>query len=594
MITELTIRNFKGIPDQTYTFTKFDLLVGRNNSGKSTVLQAMAIWQYCIDVFHRSKRSESVQIVLPNFTALPLPEFNLLWTDRRIGRQQKYLLIEIILRYSVSDGLTEEFGVSMRYQSPQAIYAFPTNGWDEFKRLYAKGVLPQIVYVPPFSGLNPSENWFDDAVVRQYVGKGQPGSVLRNLLFRVIDQLDMTEEQALAEEQDLAEEDFTLLKQKLRLNLYKDPLRRNNKWQTIREKIKEWFNVDILPPVYKKGVSINIETNYKNENGRKFDIISGGSGFHQALTVLAFYYGYKGLTTILFDEPDAHMHVNLQREIINYFQRLDTTQFIIATHAEEFIKRVYHGNIISILSRKPERIDSTQEIITALSDVDNIEIVSIGQDSYILYVEGENDERILNGWASVLGKQQLLKRFYVKIMGGSSKKMMLENLNIHFRGLRKIVPDVRRIILFDYDSEETHISNNEVIFEWKRKNIENYLLVPDAWLRAAVDMNIEKDNAAIEEAISNFFIDQNLTLPKTKTWRDVSANIFIEVNGKKILFTNTDSLFHILREQFGFIISRNVLCNKFKPEELHQDVIEFFDKLEAVIIETTPDMGLVD
>ncbi|MEO5359106.1 MAG: AAA family ATPase [Nitrospirota bacterium] len=590
MITELTIRNFKGISEQTYLFTKFDLLVGRNNSGKSTVLQAMAIWQYCVDAFYRSKgkRSESVQIILPNFTALPLPEFNLLWTDRRIGRQQKYILIEIILRYSVSTGATEEFGVSMRYQSPQAIYAFPTNGWDEFKSLYAKGALPQVVYVPPFSGLNPSENWFDDAVVRQYVGKGQPGSVLRNLLFRVIDQRDMTEEQ------DMTEEDFKPPKHKLHLNLSKDPLRRNNKWQTIKEKIKEWFNVDILPPIYKKGVSINIETNYKNENGRKFDIISGGSGFHQALTLLAFYYGYEGLTTILFDEPDAHMHVNLQREIINYFQRLNTTQFIIATHAEEFIKRVYHGNIISILSRKPERIDSTHEIITALSDVDNLEIVSIGQDSFILYVEGEDDERILNGWASVLGKQQLLKRFFVKIMGGTSKKTMLENVNRHFRGLRKIVPNVKRIILFDYDSEETHISNNEVIFEWKRKNIENYLLVPDAWLRAAVDMNIETDKAAIEEAISNFFIDQNLTLPKIKTWRDVSANIFSEVNGKKILFENDNSLFQILRSKpLGLIISRDVLCNKFKPEELHQDVIEFFDKLEAVIIETTPDMGWV-
>ncbi|HLC16382.1 MAG TPA: AAA family ATPase, partial [Thermodesulfovibrionia bacterium] len=84
MITKLVIKNFKKIKEQTYEFTDFDLLVGHNNSGKSTVLQALAIWQFCIDEFHRSDRkgSRGIQIVLPNFTALPVPEFNLLWTDK--------------------------------------------------------------------------------------------------------------------------------------------------------------------------------------------------------------------------------------------------------------------------------------------------------------------------------------------------------------------------------------------------------------------------------------------------------------------------------------------------------------------------------
>jgi hypothetical protein len=80
MITKLALRNFKSVSEQTYEFTQFDLLAGRNNSGKSTVLQALAIWQFCVDEFHRSKRagSKGIQVVLPNFTALPVPEFNLL------------------------------------------------------------------------------------------------------------------------------------------------------------------------------------------------------------------------------------------------------------------------------------------------------------------------------------------------------------------------------------------------------------------------------------------------------------------------------------------------------------------------------------
>jgi len=80
MISKLVLKNFKSVAMETYEFTDFDLLVGRNNCGKSTILQAMAIWQFCVDEFHRAKRGgkTGIQVVLPNFTALPVPEFNLL------------------------------------------------------------------------------------------------------------------------------------------------------------------------------------------------------------------------------------------------------------------------------------------------------------------------------------------------------------------------------------------------------------------------------------------------------------------------------------------------------------------------------------
>lgn len=576
MITELTIRNFKSISNQVYKFSDFDLLVGRNNSGKSSILQALAIWQYCVDEFHRMKRTgkSGVQIVLPNFTALPLPEFNLLWTDKvdrkypKETKKQEYILIEINLKYLKFDGTFGEFGVSLRYQTPQSIYAIPINGWSEFKKLDATNELPRVVYVPPFSGLDPFEKWLDDAVVRQNVGKGQPGSVLRNLLFRVIDRYENDKEGKL-------------------IRLKPDKI---ENWKTIQTKIKDWFGVNLLPPRYEKGISINIESKYENEKRKEFDIISGGSGFHQALTLLAFYYGYEKVTTILFDEPDAHMHVNLQREILNYFRQLKTTQFIIATHAEEFIKGVAPENIYSVLQQRPERVQSNPEIITALADVDNMAIVRTQQEPYILYVEGEDDERILNAWASVLKKENILKRFYIESMGGTSKEEMKKRADQHYAGLKKIVPDVKRIMLFDFDSEETSfhpVIDNPVLFEWSRKNIENYLLVPFAWQRAILDKRNETEwnllNTPMRRIVDDFFIGENLTLPPGRTWRNVDANIFKEVNGKHILFEQQTSLFQRLNLNFDLIINRETVSGNFLPEEIHADVYKFFEKLELTL-----------
>ena len=126
MIKSVTIKNLKSIKEETYSFTSFDLLVGMNNSGKSTILQALAIWQYCVDEFSRVKRkgSSAIQIVLPNFTALPLPEFNLLWTGKvereypqKDGKKkQEFIYIEIIVKWEIPGG-EEEFGISLRYQS---------------------------------------------------------------------------------------------------------------------------------------------------------------------------------------------------------------------------------------------------------------------------------------------------------------------------------------------------------------------------------------------------------------------------------------------------------------------------------------------
>jgi predicted ATP-dependent endonuclease of OLD family len=52
----------------------------------------------------------------------------------------------------------------------------------------------------------------------------------------------------------------------------------------------------------------------------------------------------------LLDEPDAHLHVNLQREILDYFKHQKAlqqkTQFLIATHAEAIIQGVDARQII--------------------------------------------------------------------------------------------------------------------------------------------------------------------------------------------------------------------------------------------------------
>lgn len=576
MINRVTIRNFKSISDQVYDFTDFDLLVGRNNSGKSTILQALAIWQFCINEFHRAKRAGSTgkQVVLPNFTALPVPEFNLLWrerTDRKWPQEngekkQEYILIEIEVAWRNKNLEDCVFGVKLRYSSPQSVYAIPAQGWKVLRNLERQDALPIVAYVPPFSGLEPTEERRDDGPIRKQVGKAQPGSVLRNLLLRVW-------------EKETGDD-----KAKGAVS--------NDDWVEIRHMVERWFSVELLPPKYERGVDTQIVCEYKQDK-RPYDIIAGGSGFHQALTLLAFFYGYKP-TTILLDEPDAHLHVNLQREILDYFKRKSNergVQFLIATHAEEFIKGLDTTRIVSLMSQKPERVASTPAILTAMADVSNAELSVLMDSPVMLYVEGESDERVLRGWAGPCHASEALDNVCFYPMGGGSKQQMKDAADRHFAGVCQIIPRAKRLMLFDFDTAENAFHPqpaNPSLYEWKRKNIENYLLVPQAWERAAVrQLDVEKKPLfaqPIRETISDFFAAQNLTLPPRQSWRNVAANIFQVVDGKKLLFEDASSLFNHLRQLDPPVeLIRETIAGAMTADEIHEDVHQLFAKLQRVL-----------
>ena len=122
----------------------------------------------------------------------------------------------------------------------------------------------------------------------------------------------------------------------------------------------------------------------------------------------------------------------------------------------------------------------------ALSEIDNNDVFRTQENPYILYVEGEDDERILAAWANVLNKNEIYQKFYPYMLGGTTKKLMSDKSDMHYKALKQINPALKRILLLDYDDQATYHpeKGNSCLREWKRKNIDNYLLVPEAWVRA--------------------------------------------------------------------------------------------------------------
>jgi hypothetical protein len=455
--------------------------------------------------------------------------------------------------------------VALRYLAAQTAFALPIPDWKSFRDAEQAQGFPKIAYVPPFSGLEPTEEWRDEGPIKRQIGKAQPGSILRNLLYRVRFPDPSDEKAASSPPKD---------------------------WLELTGVIGEWFSMELLEPKYQKGVDTQIVCEYK-EHGKTYDIIAGGSGFHQALTLLAFLYGYKP-TAILMDEPDAHMHVNLQREVLDYFNakcRERGVQFILATHAEELVRGVDASRIVSVLSQKPTRLTSKTGVLTAMADVANAELAQLAVSPILFYVEGESDERILRGWAEVCGATDSLKKVCFHHMGGGSKQQMKELADRHFEGVRQVFSEAQRLVLFDFDATDNAFHPEASIlalFEWKRRNIENYLLVPDAWVRAAAGLLGLPENDLLfpqsaRKVVKEFFASENIALPPGQTWRTVSARVFRDVDGKKLLYEDSNSLFARLRKGDPSVdVLKEAVAGSMHTEDIHEDVHGLFSRLAEI------------
>jgi hypothetical protein len=176
-------------------------------------------------------------------------------------------------------------------------------------------------------------------------------------------------------------------------------------------------------------------------------------------------------------------------------------------------------------------------------------------------------------------------------MGGGSKRQMKEAADRHFEGIRQILPGAKRLVLFDFDTGDNAYHpepTNPSLFEWKRRNIENYLLVPEPWQRAAASLlKLPEGDLLLEpvrRTVAQFFESENLALPRGQTWCNVSANIFQVVDGKKLLFENEHALFMKLRTgDPSVVVPREIVAGSMHADDLHENIHDFFKRLSEAV-----------
>ncbi len=442
------------------------MLAGPNNSGKTTLLQAVALWKLGLERWTAQRKSNTrrsgVVLTRSDVTAIPLREMNLLWRSRRVQTpNRKRRLVEIMVD-GYSDGEAWTCGVEYSYHSPETVYVRPVGA----RGMTARDVRDfppepvkklRVVHVPTLSGIARDEPRHDRGMQDFLVGQGRPGEILRNLLY------------------EIAERSTTGSGDK----------KGKDDWTRLVEQIADLFGIQLLRPKYSASAQPHIiceytESSRHNQRSRPLDLASAGSGTLQVMLVLAFLYARQA-TIILLDEPDAHQHVILQQQVYDLLRKVASersSQLIIASHSEVILNLTHPDSVIGFTSPQPRPLTSRTELDQlreALKRVATTEILLAREVGAILYVEGESDELILREWARITGHPMscFLSRPFIHRLGGSN----LKNARDHFFAARAVCASLKGVCLLDGDSrdrpKQQRMESGLVVLHWQRYEIEN-------------------------------------------------------------------------------------------------------------------------
>jgi len=478
MIKEVTLGRFKRFDGETFDLHGHVILVGPNNTGKTTVLQAIATWALALrkwkeaNNFKRSGRGPSYSSVAMSraaFSSVSLRSFDLLWKDRDYRSK-----VEITVVMEDAPAVT----MQLWKDSSDQIYITPD---PTVEPAVLKRVDPQVVYLSTVSGLSVEEPVYQADYIETVMGRQRPGEVVRNLLHQAS---------------------------------------RGTRWAELCAAVDRLFGVELMIPSTPGGT---ILCEYRQSpTSPSFDLLSAGSGFQQVVMLLAALFTRTG-SVILVDEPDAHLHVFLQDTIFSELRKAaaaSKSQLIIATHSEVIFSSADPEQICALVGT-PKRLvggESVQKLKQAMVVLQQSDLVLALAAPGIMYLEGHTDLNLLREWARVLGHPltTYLQRspFWRPVVASAGLDVKGVKAQDHFKALQLVKEDVTGVWLLDADNKRVEVSArpehgafNRIA--WTRYEAESYLLHPAALARfIQAELNIDGEASVLEFFIREFGLDQ--------------------------------------------------------------------------------------
>lgn len=550
MIKQISITNFRCYEQSTITFNGTSILVGRNNAGKSTMIEALKI------ISSVTRKYKTLRFIAP-------PE----WVDN----EESYGVSPSVENMNISDR-----GIFHMYGNPPAIIeAIFSNGTSikayvgEYLNIFAvildeggcyirnskeaKNVeIPVIEVLPQISAVMDTER-----IIKKATVDGNKATRLASRNFRN------------------------------QLYYYNDafPMFRNLVEAT-------WEGLKVSP----------IETAYVNDgqvlqfyvrvHNFEAEIAWMGHGLQMWIQTMWFVSQCSPNAIVVLDEPDVYMHADLQRRLVRLISPM-FSQLVIATHSLEIIEEVTSDSIIPVDSTKktirPIGNDTPLQFLTKhLGSTFNIDLARIFISSQFVFWDGDdNSRKILSAFQSVLYPQDLhplinLPKAFIDGWNEWEKVTMLADL---FNS-NQMNMEVFCVLNSEYHTQNEIMrlhndanSHNINLCIWQKKEIENYAIHHNSIFRYILNNKLkgiitEEKLDDVMHGIAKDMKDDLIKFSIEKSENSMS-DIFQENDNSYDIISGKE-FFNILsiwtQEEFDISISARQVIPYFQREEVPSEI----------------------
>lgn len=469
----LEIENFKRFGDkQRIELDHPAVLIGPNNCGKTSAIQALALWSQAVktwyDVRKDSTAKERTATALNrlNIVAVPVQRTRFFWHNTNVRTGTKDIAITITVGIEFNGELIP-LPMRFRNQGDELVYCTPDESvvanLDFLK--YAAQISVELLY--PMSGLETEEPILQPGRIDVLLGQGQTAQVLRNLCLMVA--------------KDTPDD-----------------------WNRIVALMRRLFTVVLETP--QETTRGAIEMRYKQPGVREaLDVSSSGRGFQQMLLIFAYLYSHKR-SVLLVDEPDAHLEILRQKQVYVLLRDIaaeNHSQVVMVTHSEVILDEALDNNLTLLMDGKADDLARRPEIRNSLKHFGADHYIKARERGYVLYVEGGTDVDMLRAFANRLAHpiasvwDERINTFYVQNnYPDVSLQSELERVEggfgitprTHFGGLQGLLPDLKGLAILDNDGQnrQSTLEGRLTLVYWRRYEIENYFVTPDVLRRYAL------------------------------------------------------------------------------------------------------------
>lgn len=453
MLTRLTVRNFKRFEEVVIDLDSPVLFIGPNNSGKTTALQALALWDLGMRRWNEKRGGKETPGQRPGVTvnrrdlvAVPMPGAKHLWRNLHVrdvlrlnGKQETHnVRIDVVVDGETA-GKRWTAGLEFDYANEESFYCRPLRrdaaGRERMKLPEQAGGM-RVAYLPPMSGLAADETRLDSGAVAVRVGEGRTAEVLRNLCFLIHE-------------------------------------RSQDDWNRVVNQIASMFGVRLQAPHYVRERG-EITMAY-TEGDVRFDLSAAGRGLQQTLLLLA-YLTLNPDSVLVLDEPDAHLEVFRQRQTYDLLAAAASesgSQIIMASHSEVLLQQAAGRDSVVAFVGQPHRIVRGSQVQKALRDIGYADYEQARVTGFVLYLEGATDLSVLKALARRTKHEAALRALdaaFVRPVGNQPMEA-----HRHFFGLREAEPQLRGFALFDRLERGLPDMEGLRAETWRRREIENYI-----------------------------------------------------------------------------------------------------------------------